>query len=196
MNAISGLTLIFSIGFYFFDIYTDVLFSKDMFSKSQRNFNTESVKCRENFHNEFNNAIMDCHMEFDPTICMKTLTLAKKALKDCYENGERFSQPNEWYVAGLVSAVHVGLSTAIALIIWAAINFGRECGWACITNLPIPVITKFNRFLWDLDLHGHLAWSERNKNAMNEKAYKDKKKQIDDEISAYERTHSEPLPDN
>ena len=188
MNIISGsgLTFIIAIGFYFFDIATDVLFSKDMISKSLRNFKVEKVKFTENFHDEFNNAIMDCQVQFGPTICMKTLTLVKKSLQDCYENEERFSQPNEWYVTGMVSAVHVGLSIVIALIIGAAINYGRECGVACITNLPIPIITKFIRFLLDLDLHGHFAWSERNQNKKSEKAYQEKKKKIDDEISAYE----------
>ena len=184
MNTISALTLIIAIGFYFFDIATDVLFSKDMIDKSQRNFNVERVKCRENFDNEFNNAIMDCKMQFDPTICMETLTFVKKALQDCYEKEERFSQPNEWYVAGVVSAVHVGLSIVIALIIGVAINFRRECGTACITNLPIPIITKFNRFLWDLARHRNFAWRESN--TETEKTYQDKKKQIDDEISSYE----------
>ena len=162
------------------------MFSKDMLSKAQRNFQVERVKCAENFHDEFNNAIMDCHVQFDPTICMKTLTFVKKALQDCYENEARFSHPNEWYVAGVVSAVHVVLSILIALIIGAAINFGRECGGAWITNLPIPIITKFNRFLWDLRLHGHFAWSQRNQNTENEKKYQVKKKRIDDGISAYE----------
>ena len=186
MNTISCLTLIIAIGFYFFDIATDVLFSKDMFSKSKKNFYVERVKCREDFHDEFNSAIMDCHVQFEPTICMETLTLVKKALQDCYENEERFSQPNEWYVAGMVSAVHVGLSIVIALITGAAINFGRECEVSYITNLPLPIITKFNRFLWDLDLHENFAWSCRNTNSETEKTYQDKKKQIDDEISAYE----------
>ena len=185
MNAISGLLLIIAIGFYFFDIATDVLFSKDMFSKSKRNFNVERVKCRENFDNEFNNAIMDCKMQFDPTICMETLTFVKKALQDCYKNEERFSEPHEWYVLGVVSAVHVGLSIVIALIIWAAINFGQECGgMSCITNLPIPIITKFNRFLLDLARHRNFAWKKSN--TETEKTYQAKKKQIDDEISAYE----------
>ena len=57
---------------------------------------------------------------------------------------------------------------------------------AAITNLPIPVITKVNRFLWDITLYRHFAWTERNKNADTEKIYQAKKKQIDDEISTYE----------
>ena len=81
MNTISCLLLIIAIGFYFFDIATDVLFAKDMISKSQRDFNAERVKCRENFHDEFNNAIMDCHMEFNPTICMKTSQMSKNCRK-------------------------------------------------------------------------------------------------------------------
>ena len=186
MNAISGLILTISTGFYFLDIATDVLFSKDMISKSQRNFNVERVRCRENFHDEFNKAIMDCKVQFDPTICMETLTFVKKALQDCYENEARFSEPNEWYFAGVVSASHVGLSVVIAFIIWAAISLGRECGKACIINLPLPIITKFNRFLWDTRLHRNFAWSQRNINTLTKKTYQDKKKQIDDEISAYE----------
>ena len=157
MITISGLILTILIGFYVFDVSTDILFSIDMISKSQRNFNVERIKCRENFDNEFNNAIMDCKMNFDATICMETLTFAKKTFQDCYENEERFSEPNEWFVAGVVSGVHVGLSVVIALIIWVAVDLGRECGMPSITNLPIPVITKVNRFLWDITLYRHFA---------------------------------------
>jgi len=117
---------------------------------------------------------------------LKTLTYAKKTLQDCYEKEERFSENNEWFVAGVVSWVHVGLSVVIALIIWLAVDLGRECGMPSITNLPIPIITKFKRFLWDITLYKHFAWTERNKNEETEKKYQARKKQIDDEISAYE----------
>ena len=94
MITISGIILTIAVGFYIFDVSTDILFSMDMISKSQRNFIANRIKCRENFENEFNNAIMDCKMNFDPTICLETLTFAEKTLQDCYENEERFSEPN------------------------------------------------------------------------------------------------------
>ena len=126
-------------------------------------------------------------MNFEPTICKETLTLVMKALKDCYENEERFSEgSNEWHLAGVVSTVHVGLTIVIAIIIWALIDFGRECGMASITNIPIPIITKMRRFFLDLNLHKLFAGRDRNKNAETEKTFQDKKKQIDDKISAYE----------
>ena len=183
MITISGIILTIAVGFYIFDVSTDILFSMDMISKSQRNFFADRIKCKENFENEFNNAIMDCKMNFDPTICLETLTFAEKTLQDCYENEERFSESNEWFVSGVVSGVHVGLSVVIALIIWVAVDFGRECELASITHLPIPLITKVNRFLLDIDLYKHLT-TERN--AETEKTYLARKKQIDDEISAYE----------
>ena len=67
--------------------------------------------------------------------------------------------------------------------IWVAVDHGWECELASITNLPIPVITKVNRFLWDITLYKHLT-TERN--AETEKTYLARKKQINDKISAYE----------
>ena len=153
-----------------------------MLDKSQRNFNLEKNECRANFHNEFNKAIMDCHMQFDPTVCMGSLTIAKKSLQDCYENEERFTKPHECFTLSVVSGVHVGLSVLIAFIIWAAVEIGRECGAASIVNLPIPVVTKIYKFICDIDLFTiETDWKKN-----SEKAYQAEKKKIVDKISAYE----------
>ena len=85
-----------------------------------------------------------------------------------------------------MSGVHVGLSVVVALIIWVALDLGRECGMPSITHLPIPLITKFKRFLLDITLYKHFAWTERNKNEETEKTYQAKKKHINDAISSYE----------
>ena len=174
-------------GLYILDVSTDVHFTNDMFLKSKRNFSEERIKCSANFHVEFKNAIQNCHeTNFNSAICMKTLSFVKKTGQECFENEERFSNPMDWHIIGVVSGFHCGLTVVVSFIIWAAAEFGRECGAASIVNLPIPVITKFYRFLLDIKLYRNFAWSDRNKSPENEKEYEATKKEIDDKISAHE----------
>ena len=186
MILLSLIMLIIALGFYALDVSTDVLYTNDMFIKVQKNFTEEKIQCRANFDKEFNKAIQDCKTDFDPSICSGTMSLAKKTLKDCFENGERFAIPDEWLSAGIVSAVHIGLTVVISFIIWGAFDFGKECGSASIFHLPIPIITRFYRFLCDISLYKHFAKTERYKNQEKEKTYEAELKKITDKISAYE----------
>ena len=77
---------------------------------------------------------------------------------------------------------HVGLSVITALIVWAAVDFGREYEACFIVNLPIPIITKVYKFICDI----HLFKNEHNRKNISEKEYQDEKKRIVDKISAYE----------
>ena len=88
--------------------------------------------------------------------------------------------PDEWFTVGVVSGVHVGMSVVIALIVWAAVDFGREYEVCFIVNLPIPVITKVYKFICDIQLF------KNEHNRKSEKEYQVEKKKIDDKISAYE----------
>ena len=147
----SLIMLIIAIGFYVFDVSTDILFTQEMMSKFQKNFYGERNRCRE-------------------------------TLQDCYENEERFSDPGEWFTIGVVSGVHVGLSVVVAFIIWATIEFGRECGVASFKNLPIPIVTRIFKFICDIDLYRN----RKERGNYSEKEYLAVRKTIVDKISAYE----------
>ena len=182
MIFISFIMFIIAMGFYIFDVSTDIHFTERILSNSRRNFTEERIKCKENFDNEFNTAIKDCKTYFDSSLCMVTLSLLKKTAQDCFEDEDRFGEPDEWFTLGVVSAVHVGLSVVVAFIIWAAVEFGRECGAFSFINLPIPVITKFYKFICDISFYTN----EHERRNTSEKTYQAEKKKIEHKITVYE----------
>ena len=121
-------------------------------------------------------------MEYNLGFCMESLSIVKGTAQTCVENEERFSEPHEWFTVGVVSGVHVGLSVIIALIIWCSIEVGRKFESFSIVNLPIPIITKFHKFICDM----HLYRNENKRAKIEEKDYHAEKKKIVDKISAYE----------
>ena len=182
MIALSFIMLTIAIGFYIFDVSTDLKFTLAMIRNSQRNFTKEETECRENFDEEFNNAIENCKDNFNSSLCIGSLSLIKGLARDCFENEERFTEPDEWFTVGVVSGVHVGLSVVVALIIWAAVDFGREYGAYAIVNLPIPVVTKLYKFICDIALYKN----EHERKNNSEKTYQAEEKKISDKIVAYE----------
>ena len=156
--AFSFIMLTITVGFYVFDVSTDISFTHSMFDNYNhaRNSTDEIMKGQENFNDT----------------------------QDCFEqkDKDRFCEPDEWFTVGVVSGVHVGMSIVIALIIWAAVGFGGEYGVCFIVNLPIPVITRLYKFICDI----HLYKNEYNRKNIKDKEYKDEKKRIVDKISAYE----------
>ena len=183
--GLAAAVLIIALGFYVFDVYTDIKFTKDMMDDYSWNFTDEKIKCRANFDVEFNQTAQDCRTNsenFSSSLCMGRLSLLKKTAQNCFQNEERFSEPNEWLTLGVVSGVHVGLSVLTALIIWAAVEFGREYEACFIVNLPIPFITKIYKFICDISFYKN----EHKRKENTEQEYQAQKKKIVDKISAYE----------
>ena len=184
--GLTAIVLTISLGFYVFDVYTDIQFTKDMVDDYSRSFTDEKIeecKDKENFDQEFDQAIQDCRTNFTSSLCMDQLSLLKKIGQNCFQNEERFKkEPDEWITLGVVSGVHVGLSVVTALIIWAAVEFGREYESCFIVNLPIPLITKIHKFICDISLYKN----EHKRKEIQEQEYQAQKKKIVDKISAYE----------
>ena len=92
------------IGFYTLDIYTDIKFTLDMYSQSERNFAESFFSCFEKFKGEFEQTIQTCKLSFDKKkACMNHLALVKKSANGCFQAEDRFEHPNEWKIAGVVS---------------------------------------------------------------------------------------------
>ena len=181
--AFSFIMLTILVCFYVFDVYTDISFTYDMIDNYSKNFTEERIKCKPNFDDEFIQAVQDCQTNFNSSLCIDATSLIKGIAQDCFENNDRFrKKPDEWLTVGVVSGVHVGLSVVIALIIWAAVGFGREYGVCFIVNLPIPIFTRLYKFICDI----HLYRNEHNRKNIGENEYQAEKKRIVDKISAYE----------
>ena len=103
--------------FYVLDICTDIKFSLDMFNYSKRNFTQELNLCQEEFDKEFSTTINNCRNNFNKAECSSSLAIVKKLADDCFDNEERFSDPNDWWIAGIVSSTHCALPILIGFIL-------------------------------------------------------------------------------
>ena len=181
--GLAAILLTFAVGFYLFDVYTDISFTYDMIDNYSKNFTEERIKCKPNFDGEFIQAVMDCQTNFNSSLCSDATSLIKRIAQDCFENNDRFrKKPDEWFTVGVVSGLHVGISIVIGLILWFFVEFTREYEAYFIVNLPIPIFTRLYKFICDI----HLYKNEHNRKNIKEKEYQDKKKRIGDKISAYE----------
>ena len=178
--------MVFGICFYGFDIYTDIRFSQDMFHQYRRNFSSERQLCKGKFDDMFDNTIFECKHNFTATMCMKSIRLLLRMGENCFENDQRFSDPNDWYIAGTVSYLHCGLPIFLAIVIWEIRQIGLECGLSSVFTLPLPFISRFNKFICDMELFDNYFWPHRNKDHLTKKTYEKKKKDILKKIAAIE----------
>ena len=172
--------------FYGFDIYTDIRFSQDMFHQYGRNFSSERQLCKEIFDDMFDNAMYKCKHQFTETMCLKSIRLLLRMGEDCFENDQRFSDPNDWYIAGTVSYLHCGLPIFLAFVIWEIRQIGLECGLSSVSTFPLPFISRFNKFICDMELFDNYFWPHRNNDNLTKNIYEDKKKDILKKIAAIE----------
>ena len=172
--------------FYGFDIYTDIRFSQDMFHQYRRNFSSERQLCKGKFDDMFDNAVYECKHNFTATMCMKSIRLLQRIGENCFENDQRFSDPNDWYIAGTVSYLHCGLPILLAFVIWEIRQIGLECGLSSFSTLPLPFISRLNKFICDLELFDNYFWPHRNKTTETKNIYEEKKKNILKKITEIE----------
>ena len=174
--------------FYGFDIYTDIRFSQDMFNQYKRNFSSERQLCKEKFEDMFDNALYECKHNFTATKCMKSIRLLQRMGEDCFENDERFTDPNDWYIAGTVSYLHCGLPIFLAIVIWEIRQVGLPCGFSSVSTLPLPFVTRFNKFICDMKLFDNYSWPNRNDNISTKNNYEERKKDILKKLAAIENS--------
>lgn len=172
--------------FYGFDVYTDIRFSEDMFSQAKRNFTQEKKLCMQTFDDKFAEAFYGCKDNFTETTCMKAVRLVQSIGEKCFETEHRFSDPNDWSIAGTVSYLHCGLPILIGIIIWWELIKTGEKFVASILKLPFPFVTKAHKFICEIELFENYSWSKRNDNSLTKKQYEEKKMMIINKASSIE----------
>ena len=105
-------------GFYALDLFTDLLFIKDMYNLARTDFNQTMLEGKEHFDNEFLNTINQCKDNFDVADCISSLESIRKQAS-CFENEQRFQDTNDWVIAGTVSSLHCVLPFVFSFIIGA-----------------------------------------------------------------------------
>ena len=170
--------------FYGLDIFTDIKFSLDMFNYARRNLTKKMSQCQVDFDNEFSSTIENCRNNFNRTNCLNSLRVVKKLAGDCFDNEERFTDPNDWWIAGTVSSVHCALPILIGFILWGVLQIGCECGLKSLQNLPLPFVTRWFKFRLDGKLYVHYAWPDRNKSLESQAIYEEKVKLCLDKLNA------------
>ena len=116
---------------------------------------------------------------------MKAIRLVQKVGEECFETEHRFSDPNDWSIAGTVSYLHCGLPFLIAILIWWEL-IGENWVPASIFKLPLPFVTKAHKFICEMELFENYSWSSRNDNSFTKKQYEEKKKIISKKASSIE----------
>ena len=173
--------------FYGLDIYTDIRFSLDMFDYSKRNFTQELSSCQVDFNIEFASTIVSCLYNFDKLKCVNSLAVVKKMAEDCFENKERFTDPNDWRIAGNVSVTHCALPIIIGFILWGVLQIGYKCGLKSWRNIPFPFVTRWYRFLLDIELFKNYAWPDRNKDKKTKAKYESTLKQCMEKLDDHDQ---------
>ena len=87
------------------------------------------------------------------------------------ENEHRFSDPNDWSIAGTLSYLHCGLPFLIAFLIWWELVQSGELCMASICKLPLPFVTKVYQFTCEIELFENYSWSKRNVSPITKKQY-------------------------
>ena len=174
MSFLSFFIFILGTIFYGLDIYTDIRFSQDMFNNSKRNFTQEISVCRADFEREFSSTINVCRDHFTMTTCLNSLAVVKKIAVDCFENGKRFSDPKDWWIAGTVSVSHCALPILIGITIWGVFQIGQDCNLKSLMNIPLPFVTRWFKFRLEGELYRNYAWSDRNKSQESQSEYESK----------------------
>ena len=172
-------------GFYVLDLFTDVLFVKDMYRLAITDFNQTTIECKDTFDNEFLTTIDRCKDNFDVADCINSLESIRRQAS-CFENERRFEDTNDWVIAGTVSSLHCVLPFVFSFIIGAILIRHAGCALVSVFKFPIPFLTKMYSFICERKLYKILAWKERNKDKESGAQFESEKKTILDRISAHD----------
>ena len=147
--------VLMGLGFYSLDVYTDVIFAVNMHQQSNRDFTADFIQCHGKFNEQFDQTIETCKNSFNKIECMKSLDLIKKSADNCFKDERRFKNPNNWRIAGVVCAVHIGLPILTAFVVWTIVMVQEKCSrdiFASLSKLPLPFVTKIFRFWYDWEM--------------------------------------------
>ena len=126
---------------YFFDVYTDVKFSEEMFNNAKRNYIDAFDRCKANGEILIQNVTDLCRDNFGSEECYDVLKKSTKMY--CFKNQKVFETSEEWQNAGIVSAVHCLTPIVSSFIVFLVmLNSSRECKLSMFLKIPLPFLTK------------------------------------------------------
>ena len=117
-------------------------------------------------------------------IHIKYLAIVKKSGENCFEKEERFTESNDWNIAGIVCSFHCILPFFLQFILWEVLQIGKDCDLRAFSNLPLPFVTRVYKFMFDWELF-KIYKQPRDKRDEETKYEEDKIKAIG-KIDAYE----------
>ena len=158
-----------------------------MFNYANQNFTEELSLCQVDFDNVFLITINECRNNFNRTNCINSLASVKQLADNCFENEERFTDPNDWWIAGTVSYAHCALPILIGFILWGVLQIGQGCDLTSLRNLPLPFVTRWFKFKLDGELYRNYAWPDRNKSPECQSEYEAKVKQCSENLDAHDQ---------
>ena len=112
---------------------------------------------------------------------------------ECSEEGQHF--PNNFThqsevdrtIAGIFCFAHCALPFLVSFLLWHLIQFHEKWSSRSWTKLPLPFLTKIQKFKLVQRLLRNNRWSDRNVSKETRKEYEEDKKKILDEIEEYEK---------
>ena len=155
------INLIFGWTMYSLDFGTDINFSMEMFEKINRNFTTELAECKQKLEPLIDDNVENCKYDFGSQECYNSLKFAERKGRVCFETENRFHDPFEWKLAGIVALIHVILPILFSLLIFIISSIQlREFS---LSHFPFPVFTKLRKVFLDWRLFNVLSNKEDGK---------------------------------
>ena len=134
----------FAVGFvlYFFDVFTDIKFTVEMFSHTTTNFTEDLERCQtENIPQVSNVSEFCTYHGLESEDCF---SLINSAIQTCNQYKVRFQQPGIWQDIGNVSAAHI-IMPLIAMICFFGLSILNKIisiNWLLPLRIPWPPLTK------------------------------------------------------
>ena len=133
--------------FYFLDVYTDLNFSLYLLNQTKTNFSYQIDMCRPNFESKFNETVEKCRgANFDSNECLILLRRVNFLGDNCFNQEQRFEEPENWKIAGIVSLSHCILPILVTIITWVFTTDWKTCNLKTFLKIPLPFVTKIYEF--------------------------------------------------
>ena len=149
--------------FYILDVYTDLDFSLHLFHQAQTNFSDRIELCRPTFEVTFNATVEKCRgANFDSNDCLILLRNVSYLGDNCFNKEQRFQDPEDWNIAGLVSLIHCILPFLFTVMTWVLSTDWKNCNFTTFLKIPLPFVTKMYEFYYIKSLYKVFTKSRQN----------------------------------
>ncbi len=149
--------------FYVLDVYTDLDFSLYLLQQAQTNFSHQVDICKPAFELKFNETVEKCRgTNFDSNECLILLRRVNLLGDDCFNQKQRFEDPEDWNIAGIVSLFHCILPFLVTIITWVLTTNWKTCNLKAFFKIPLPFVTKIYEYHYMKELFKIFTKSRQN----------------------------------